>query len=74
MKIYTANKETGTFIDEFKSIEEAKKLSKSMKKQTKKMEHMNQTSMMLLMRIITHYKTKKEAEAHAEAIRKSQRG
>lgn len=25
MKIYTANKETGTIIDEFKSIDEAKK-------------------------------------------------
>lgn len=36
MKIYTADKETGTFIEECKSIQEAKKLIQQYEKEDKK--------------------------------------
>lgn len=41
MKIYTADKETGTFIEECKSIQEAKKIDTAIRKRRQKRKHLH---------------------------------
>lgn len=40
MKIYTADKETGTFIDECKDIQEAKKIDTTIRRRRQKRKHL----------------------------------